>query len=319
MVALNKTYRKTLTPYRSAQDSGHRFYSPEISRWLNRDPIGERGGLNRYGFVGNRPILRSDRLGLIEVVGWNSFGEPIPNDPPWPIYHPVQAPIHVNILPAGFVGPPGPLDRGAAASCPVSCGGERLGTLHAMPLEYHAGGTPLPEGHEAAAGIRAQLHFIKDSGAEPEPPCCCTECKFIQVVGTSAPIGDRGAIYVDTDADTAPYYAGTMTPAGIHNITGVPIQSTASMYDTPERDPSAHTGRDITWEAEACVVCIREGLPDRVLGQCVDYGFQRNWNAALGRHDAVQHLGPLCGGPSGFFLNALGYDPLTSDYDFVYP
>ena len=56
MVALNKTYRKTLTPDRSAKDSGRRFYSAESSRWLNRDPIGERGGLNLYGFVGNGPV-----------------------------------------------------------------------------------------------------------------------------------------------------------------------------------------------------------------------------------------------------------------------
>jgi RHS repeat-associated protein len=63
MVALNKTYRKTLTPDRSAKDSGLRFYSPEISRWLNRDPIGEEGGLNLYGFVENGAIRRSDPLG----------------------------------------------------------------------------------------------------------------------------------------------------------------------------------------------------------------------------------------------------------------
>jgi hypothetical protein len=43
MFALNKTYRETLTPDRSAKDSGHRFYSPEISRWLSRDPLGEYG------------------------------------------------------------------------------------------------------------------------------------------------------------------------------------------------------------------------------------------------------------------------------------
>ncbi len=41
MVALNKTYQKTLTPDRSAKDSGLRYYSAEISRWLNRDPMGE--------------------------------------------------------------------------------------------------------------------------------------------------------------------------------------------------------------------------------------------------------------------------------------
>lgn len=29
------------------------FYDPSAQRWLNRDPIQERGGLNLYGYVGN--------------------------------------------------------------------------------------------------------------------------------------------------------------------------------------------------------------------------------------------------------------------------
>ena len=35
---------------------GYRFYSPSLMRWLNRDPIEEKGGLNLYGFCGNNPI-----------------------------------------------------------------------------------------------------------------------------------------------------------------------------------------------------------------------------------------------------------------------
>jgi RHS repeat-associated protein len=65
MVALNKTYRKTLTPDRSAKDSGHRFYSPEISRWLNSDPI--EYDLNLYSYCKNSPVLYSDALGLSGV------------------------------------------------------------------------------------------------------------------------------------------------------------------------------------------------------------------------------------------------------------
>ncbi len=47
---------------------GYRYYSPGMGRWLNRDPIGERGGLNLYGFVGNDPVNRWDYLGL-EIKG----------------------------------------------------------------------------------------------------------------------------------------------------------------------------------------------------------------------------------------------------------
>jgi hypothetical protein len=43
---------------------GYRYYSPELGRWLSRDPIGERGGINLYGMVGNNPVNWWDYLGL---------------------------------------------------------------------------------------------------------------------------------------------------------------------------------------------------------------------------------------------------------------
>ncbi|MDD4406072.1 MAG: RHS repeat-associated core domain-containing protein [Parabacteroides sp.] len=46
---------------------GYRYYSPALGRWLSRDPIEERGGLNLYGFVNNDPVNRWDVLGLWEI------------------------------------------------------------------------------------------------------------------------------------------------------------------------------------------------------------------------------------------------------------
>ena len=43
---------------------GYRWYSPEVGKWLSRDSIGERGGHNLYGFVGNDPVRVIDSLGL---------------------------------------------------------------------------------------------------------------------------------------------------------------------------------------------------------------------------------------------------------------
>jgi RHS repeat-associated protein len=50
---------------------GYRFYDPSSQRWLNRDPIGENGGLNLYDFVSNDPLRYIDILGLdwIEYTG----------------------------------------------------------------------------------------------------------------------------------------------------------------------------------------------------------------------------------------------------------
>jgi len=43
---------------------GCRYYNPPTGRWLSRDPIGEKGALNLYDFLKNRPVGRFDPLGL---------------------------------------------------------------------------------------------------------------------------------------------------------------------------------------------------------------------------------------------------------------
>ena len=44
---------------------GYRYYSPELGRWLTRDPIEEDGGDNLYAFCGNNGICRHDYLGHV--------------------------------------------------------------------------------------------------------------------------------------------------------------------------------------------------------------------------------------------------------------
>jgi RHS repeat-associated protein len=47
---------------------GYRFYDPLTQRWLNRDPIQERGGINLYGFVYNSPVNSTDSDGRIAAA-----------------------------------------------------------------------------------------------------------------------------------------------------------------------------------------------------------------------------------------------------------
>ena len=54
---------------------GHRYYDPKHGRWLSRDPIGEAGGVNLYGFVGNDGVNRIDSFGL--YPGMKGHGEAI--------------------------------------------------------------------------------------------------------------------------------------------------------------------------------------------------------------------------------------------------
>jgi len=56
------------TEHESAQATyyyyGRRYYSPELGRWMSRDPIGEKGGIGLYGFCGNSALRAWDYLGL---------------------------------------------------------------------------------------------------------------------------------------------------------------------------------------------------------------------------------------------------------------
>ena len=52
---------------------GFRYLDPLTGRWPSRDPIGEEGGVNVYGFVGNAAIQRIDILGLSPEV-WTFSG-----------------------------------------------------------------------------------------------------------------------------------------------------------------------------------------------------------------------------------------------------
>ncbi|MEW6429058.1 MAG: RHS repeat-associated core domain-containing protein [Thermodesulfobacteriota bacterium] len=46
---------------------GYRYYAAGIGRWTSRDPIGERGGVNLYGYVSNDPVDWVDPLGLSQM------------------------------------------------------------------------------------------------------------------------------------------------------------------------------------------------------------------------------------------------------------
>ena len=46
---------------------GYRFYSPELMRWISRDPIGEEGGVNLYEFCNNFPAGAYDKDGRFTI------------------------------------------------------------------------------------------------------------------------------------------------------------------------------------------------------------------------------------------------------------
>ena len=74
----------------------HRWYDSADGRWVSRDPIGVAGGVNLYGYVGNRAGNRTDRFGLEEdseneipiITIINYFFKPICTPTPEPPVHP---------------------------------------------------------------------------------------------------------------------------------------------------------------------------------------------------------------------------------------
>jgi hypothetical protein len=215
--------------------------------------------------------------------------------------------------------------RRAAKSCPINCGTNNLGTLHAMALFYHANRQRIvAAGSASATGIGIALNFIKSGTTLPASnPCHCNNHKIIQVLQNSHPIGTRGKSYVDNAGRSTPFYGDVYrSGSGRHQVfAGYPdagrhITTTHSIYDRPQRTTSGRSGQNISWNAEACLACVKTGKKDKVLG-CVTYGFRRNWNAAHHRHDPVQGISPACRrSPSAHFVNTLTNDPTTSSYQF---
>lgn len=84
---------------------GFRFYSPNLQRWVNRDPIQEEGGINLFKFIKNSPSSFVDADGrhpiLIALVLLIVFEQTIdrPPDPP-PGYSPLP-PLLSNPIPPG--------------------------------------------------------------------------------------------------------------------------------------------------------------------------------------------------------------------------
>lgn len=237
----------------------------------------------------------------------------------------IQKAPTIHIVEEDFVGPLQQDQRRAAASCPVRCSGViNVGTLHAMGLFYHRSRTGVREAPAASDnGVGTALHFLENSGRRG---CPCDGFKIIQIISTSHPAAGRdGAGYVDNGGRSTPFYSDvysggqgehTISVAGGFRDQGERVDTTHSIYDTPYRSTTGMNST-ITWMAEACVACIKDGAPDIVMGGAT-YGFTLPFNSGTNSFDTIRGIGPDCiSTPSWNFIHVLETDPTVSGYDFT--
>ena len=256
---------------------------------------------------------------LTHVVQQRAVGEnPVPSKQ-------VQRVPTIEIVDENFVGPLQQHQRRAAASCPVRCNGVTdVGTLHAMGLFYHRSRTGVRDVPAATDnGVGTALHFMENTG---RTGCPCDDFKIVQVISTTHPLGGRiGSGYVDNGGRNTPFYSDVYAGgSGEHTISitggfrdkGERVDTTHSIYDTPFRG-TAGQNSTITWQAEACVACIRNAQPDLILGGA-SYGFRIPYNPTTRRFGTIQGIGPYCVSvPSYNFVRTLRTDATVAGYNFV--
>ena len=93
-----------------------RVYDSIGGRWINRDPIGEAGGINIYGYVGANTINHTDRLGLCDPsqMVCTPLGKDLCPGDPW--FQRWDTLTHDNAGASGPSKPPGEAPEGQPGS-----------------------------------------------------------------------------------------------------------------------------------------------------------------------------------------------------------
>jgi RHS repeat-associated protein len=76
---------KPYDPQTGLSNFDFRYYNAGLGRWMTRDPLGERGGVNLYRAMGNDLVNRKDPFGLFDDGRRNYW--PIEGNPSPPLGH----------------------------------------------------------------------------------------------------------------------------------------------------------------------------------------------------------------------------------------
>ena len=107
----------------------NRYYNPNLSTWINRDPIGYGGGSNLYEYVGDAPTAETDPFGLApRVVNGYTVNEAVGG------HHivPVQIWQETGLAPEALA-----IWDTAAARVSQPAGARHLNTAHGLDTGYN--------------------------------------------------------------------------------------------------------------------------------------------------------------------------------------
>ena len=80
----------------------HRDYDPQTGRYIQSDPIGLRGGMNTFAYVGSNPLMSVDPLGLMCISGAGFTTCFVENGPTFRVPTPPAFPQSLNPANANY-------------------------------------------------------------------------------------------------------------------------------------------------------------------------------------------------------------------------
>ena len=185
---VNVTYSWCAASETKSRTGFIRYYNPVDGRWINRDPIGERGGLNRYTFTLNAPCNFVDMFGLATRSGNKDGSQTITVNK-----CEVAVVIGHGIADAPHTFVP-PKDGGGCWAGGVVCCGSKS-TNERIPQENQIPGSPMFDDtvtNKDQAWDDAYWAII--AGAKEKAKEICKEgkckCKTVKISYTYAPFGD---------------------------------------------------------------------------------------------------------------------------------